>query len=77
MKSPVQLQRRLGWIFLAVAINIVVIGTGALYMTAGLPGVMVLFDPSNVWIWLAILATFAPAIASFYTAYLLRRRGIE
>ena len=77
MKSAVQLQRRLGWIFLAIAVNIVVIGTGALWMTAGLAGLMALFQPSNLWIWIAILATFAPAIASFYTAHLLRRRGIE
>lgn len=77
MKSPVQLQRRLGWIFLAVAVNIVGIGTGALYMTAGMAGVSALFNPSNARMWVAILATFAPAIASFYTAHLLRRRGIE
>ena len=77
MTSLVAAQRKLGWIFLAVAINVVVIGTGALYMTAGTRGVMALLDPANAWVWIAILITFAPAVASFYTAYLLRRRGVD
>lgn len=77
MNEPARFQQKLGWIFLAIALNVVVIGTGALWMTAGIAGLRALVQPSNAWIWIAILATFAPAIASFYTAWLLRRRGLD
>lgn len=66
--------RRLGWVFLAVALNIVLIGVGALWMKIGPAAIGVLLDPGNAVIWLTKALTFAPAIGSFYAARLFRRR---
>lgn len=74
MTDLVRVFRRLGWIFLAIAINIVVIGVGALWLEAGQAGIDALFAPSNAWIWLTTALTFAPAVGSFYAAWLFNRR---
>jgi len=74
MTDLVRVFRRLGWIFLAIAINIVVIGVGALWLEAGQAGIEALFAPSNAWIWLTTALTFAPAVGSFYAAWLFNRR---
>ncbi len=66
--------RMLGWVFLAVAINIVLIGVGVLWMKVGPAAVGLLLDPANAVIWLTTALTFAPAVGSFYAARLLRRR---
>ncbi|MRH78951.1 hypothetical protein GH984_09590 [Spiribacter sp. C176] len=69
--------RRVGWIFLAIAVNIVVIGVGALWLEAGQAGIEALFDPANAWIWLTTALTFAPAVGSFYASWLFNRRSAE
>lgn len=66
--------RTLGWVFLAIAVNIVIIGVGALWMKIGPAAIDLLLDPSNAMIWLTTALTFAPAIGSFYAARLMRRR---
>ncbi|MEX0383690.1 hypothetical protein [Spiribacter pallidus] len=66
--------RILGWVFLALAVNIVGISVGALWMKLGPATVDLLLDPANATIWLTTALTFVPAIGSFYAAYLLRRR---
>ncbi len=67
--------RLLGWVFLAVAVNVVGIGIGALWMKAGPAALAMLTSPSNALIWLTSALTFAPAIGSFYAARLMRRRA--
>ncbi|GEM_PF-929541 len=66
--------RTLGWVFLALALNIVLISVGALWMKIGPATIGLLLDPGNAVIWLTTALTFAPAIGSFYAARLMRRR---
>ena len=66
--------KKLGWIFVAIALNVVLIGIGALWMKVGPDAIALLLDPSNAMIWLTTALTFAPAIGSFYGARLIRRR---
>ncbi len=74
MSDLARVFRILGWVFLAVALNIVLIGIGALWMKIGPDAIDLLLDPSNAVIWLTTALTFAPAIGSFYAARLIRRR---
>ena len=66
--------RTLGWVFLAIAVNIVIIGVGALWMKIGPAAIDLLLDPSNAMIWLTTALTFAPGLRSFYAPPLMRRR---
>lgn len=74
MNDLARVFRVLGWVFLAIAVNIVLIGVGALWMKVGPAAIELLLDPSNAVIWLTTALTFAPAIGSFYAARLMRRR---
>ncbi|MDR9433528.1 MAG: hypothetical protein RI539_05595 [Spiribacter sp.] len=74
MNDPVKTFRRLGWVFLAIALNIVGIGIGALWMKVGPAALSMLMDPANAFIWLTTALTFAPAIGSFYASRLFARR---
>ncbi|AUB79035.1 MULTISPECIES: hypothetical protein [Spiribacter] len=74
MNDLPRLLRTLGWVFLALALNIVVIGIGALWMKIGPATIGLLLDPGNAVIWLTTALTFAPAVGSFYAARLMRRR---
>jgi polyferredoxin len=75
MNDPAKTFRKLGWVFLAIALNIVGIGIGALWMKVGPAALPLLLDPSNAFIWLTTALTFAPALGSFYAARLFRRRA--
>lgn len=74
MSDLPRLFRTLGWVFLAIALNIVLIGVGALWMKIGPAAIDLLLDPGNAVIWLTTALTFAPAVGSFYAARLMRRR---
>ena len=74
MSDLVRVFRTLGWVFLAIAVNIVLIGVGALWMKVGPAAIDLLLDPANAVIWLTTALTFAPAVGSFYAARLMRRR---
>lgn len=77
MDPMIRTLRIVGWVFLAIAVNVVAWGVGTLWMEAGPAGVQALLDPANAMVWFTTLLTFAPAVASFYAAYLLRRRQRE
>ncbi len=74
MNDLARVFRILGWVFLAIAVNIVGIGIGALWMKIGPETINLLLDPSNAVIWLTTLLTFTPAVGSFYASWLIRRR---
>ncbi|PWG62490.1 hypothetical protein [Sediminicurvatus halobius] len=74
MDPMIRTLRIVGWVFLAIAVNVVAWGVGTLWLEAGPAGIQALLDPANAVVWITTLLTFAPAVASFYAAYLLKRR---